>query len=233
VTQQINRWPMYVFQAGGALVSPDGGSPEIDAPPFKQALAFTSDLVLRHRVAPHPVGSADRLRPEPLFARGDVAMLEVSGMALDHLVPLPFRWSLLPPPRQAQSVTLLLPVGIAINRATPHAAACRALVDYLLSPPVQEFFGMDGFCIPAIAPPLHGRDRNGTAKAMLRSLLPDAHVLTAAEVVAFDSISDLLGMTLAGAIALPDAIEHMHRAATAALAALAEGTAGTEGRQAA
>ena len=76
-------------------------------------------------------------------------MLPVSGMALDLLQRLPFRWSLVPPARDARRTTLLLATGMGVSRSSPHPEACRGLLTYLVSPPLRRFYELDSFCLHA------------------------------------------------------------------------------------
>jgi ABC-type glycerol-3-phosphate transport system substrate-binding protein len=245
VTGSLNRWPMHVLQAGGAFVSPDGRQPLFETAPFAEALSFSLDLLHTHRVAPvfalgrEDVGSL----AGQMFARGQVGALDVSSMALDQLAPLPFRWQVLPPPQQVRSANLLLVTGIAIGRGSPHDRACRDFLQYLLSPPVQEFLRLDSYSVPATVTPKHQGHEEGQrgaapplaagtaagfppARTALRELLPEAHPFTLAESVALRAAAGTLEMALAGAISPALAIQQMQQAATAALAVLPPRTAG-------
>jgi ABC-type glycerol-3-phosphate transport system substrate-binding protein len=241
VTALLNRWPMHVLQAGGTFVSADGRQPLFETAPFAEALGFGLDLLHKYRVA--PLFALDRQEggsfAGELFARGQVAMLDVSGMALDQLARLPFRWQALPPPRGVRSANLLVVTGIAVGRASPNERACRDFVDYLLSPPVQDFLRLDSYCVPAtFAPETPGQPGgfgqgasgagagadSGPARAVLAALLPQAHAFTLRESVALRAAAGTLEMALAGALPPHLAIQQMQRAAAAALAKLPAGS---------
>jgi ABC-type glycerol-3-phosphate transport system substrate-binding protein len=149
-------------------------------------------------------------------------------MALDQLATAPFRWRVLPPPRQARAANLLIVTGIAIGRDSPNERAGRDFVDYLLSPPVQHFLQLDSYGIPASLTPEREahQDRHAAVRTVLHALLPDAHPFTLAESVALRAAGGALEMTLAGAIPPALAIQQMQQAATAALAALPTSPAG-------
>jgi ABC-type glycerol-3-phosphate transport system substrate-binding protein len=156
--------------------------------------------------------------PDRLFAWGRAAMTEISAWSFERWQSLPFRVTLVPPPRRDRAASLLLANGIAVNRTTPHLAECRALVDFLLSPPVQEFLQLDGYGLPAFS----GTDALALAAsehaAVLRAVLPHARVLEPAEVVVMETIGELLTMALGGALEPRTAVEQMQRAAAERLA---------------
>jgi ABC-type glycerol-3-phosphate transport system substrate-binding protein len=241
VTARLNRWPLHVLQAGGAFLSADGRQPLFESAPFAAALEFSLDLLHERRVA--PLYALDRQEGGSfvgeLFARGRVAMLDVSGMALDQLARLPFRWQILPPPRGVRSANLLVVTGIAIGRDSPNESAGRDFVDFLLSPPVQDFLRLDSYCVPAtFAPETPGQPGgfgqgasgagagadSGPARAVLAALLPQAHPFTLRESVALRAAAGTLEMALAGALPPHLAIQQMQRAAAAALAKLPAGS---------
>jgi ABC-type glycerol-3-phosphate transport system substrate-binding protein len=135
-------WIAYLWQAGGAWLTPDGKEAAFNAAPGVEALQFWTDLVQKYRVAPPK--AVDNLVMGEDFESGTVAHMTIYSIWVLRAEGMRFAVRTAPLPRQAQAATVAALVSIPIfSESTQHAAAW-AYLDWL-SQPENLIFYLSGF----------------------------------------------------------------------------------------
>jgi len=127
----------WFWQAGGALLSPDGKRSCLAAPENVRAVEFLKGLV-KEGVVARPVAGEDRSLED--FQSGRVAMAFVTPYALSTLRKPggQRRWGLAPPLVGARQGTGCIPTGLAVAQLCAHPQAAWALVEYLVTHGAEE-----------------------------------------------------------------------------------------------
>jgi multiple sugar transport system substrate-binding protein len=140
---------LFVWNAGGDILSPDGKSCVIDRPEAIAGLQFMADLVARHKVAP-PMATAQAEQQDAMFYKGRVAMHTfTSGAMQRHQTGVTgFRWEVgVTPKGRASRQTTGGGTGWAIPRETVNAGEAWPLLAHLLAPNNQKI--QAGFFYPS------------------------------------------------------------------------------------
>ena len=165
----------WIRQAGGSVLTRDGGGSTLSDPANVNALVFLKRLVDEGWIA----------RPDPardesleLFKSGRAATAFVTPYSLGDLeeVTQP-RWMLAPPLVGAREATGCIPTGIAVSRDCEQKAAAFELLRFLVSEGAREA-AAKGLCVPAWKPALDALapggadDQRRRAARVLREAVP-------------------------------------------------------------
>jgi multiple sugar transport system substrate-binding protein len=140
---------LFVWNAGGDILSPDGKGCVIDRPEAVAGLQFMADLVARHKVAP-PMATVQAEQQDAMFYKGRVAMHTfTSGAMQRHQTGVTgFRWEVgITPKGKAPRQTTGGGTGWAIPRETANAGEAWPLLTHLLAPDNQKV--QAGFFYPS------------------------------------------------------------------------------------
>ncbi|TLS54184.1 extracellular solute-binding protein [Paenibacillus antri] len=133
-----NRWPIFLLQSGASFRRDDLGAP----PPDFGDDRLWDGLELGRRLHYDPgtlpafLSETDS-DTESLFLQQKVSMMMTTYYSLNSLKAAGFRYDLAPLPAHRNAKTLLLSIGLAVNKASKAKDAAMALVRYLLSYDVQ------------------------------------------------------------------------------------------------
>ncbi|WP_217594038.1 extracellular solute-binding protein [Cohnella sp. GbtcB17] len=86
---------------------------------------------------------------EELFAQGKLSMMLTTYYGLNALRQTDIDYDIAPLPRLADPVTLVIAIGLAVNRHSPRAAEARLLAEYLTGPAAQAIIRRDTLTLPA------------------------------------------------------------------------------------
>jgi multiple sugar transport system substrate-binding protein len=131
---------LFVWNAGGDILSTDGRTCVIDRPEAVEGLQFMADLVTRHQVAP-PMAIAQDEQTDQMFYKGRVAMhVFTSGAMQRHQTGVTnFRWEVgVTPKGRAARQTTGGGTGWAIPAETRNPDEAWPLLQHLLNPESQK-----------------------------------------------------------------------------------------------
>ncbi|MBI3970549.1 MAG: extracellular solute-binding protein, partial [Chloroflexi bacterium] len=140
---------LFIWNAGGDILSPDGKTCVIDQPTAVDGLQFMADLVSKHRVAP-PMPLAQEEKTWEMFTKGRVAMhvFTNGGIQRHQTGVTSFRWDVgVTPKGKAARQTTGGGTGWAIPAETRNREEAWVLLQHLLSPENQKI--QAGFFYPS------------------------------------------------------------------------------------
>jgi multiple sugar transport system substrate-binding protein len=140
---------LFIWNAGGDVLSADGKTCVIDSPEAIEGLQFMGDLVARHQVAP-PMAVAQAEQRDAMFYAGRVAMHTfTSGAMQRHQTGVTsFRWEVgVTPKGKGPRQTTGGGTGWAIPADTRNPDEAWPLLQHLLSPDNQKV--QAGFFYPS------------------------------------------------------------------------------------
>ncbi len=146
VSQYRNRWPVFVLQNGGRIISQPEEECVIDSPESIQAVSWVRDLFFEYRICPlsPQVSQSQAMK---FFVDGRVGMILDTCYAFDMYRNTPF--GVRPLPRQTHEVTGLIADGIAIGSKAADIAAAWKIIRFLASPDMQRRIKAHGLAVPA------------------------------------------------------------------------------------
>lgn len=132
-----NRFPIWLWQAGGDIWNADFTQVELGQPTSLTGLHFYYDLYFTHHIAPHVVGGQPYNEPgittgnqDELFRSGKVAMVH----ATRYFTPDEVSWDLAPLTQgPAGRHTMLIPSVAGISPGSQHPAAAWEFLKYFVS----------------------------------------------------------------------------------------------------
>ncbi|PYI52147.1 extracellular solute-binding protein [Paenibacillus flagellatus] len=146
--ESLNRFPIFLLQAGYRFRQDDGGRYRFDDPALWDTLRACRDWFHGQGFLPAFLSERDA-GAEMLFRQQKVAMIMTTYYGLGMLRDVPFRYDMTPLPFAGSPKTLLLATGIAINRFSGRKEAARRLVEFLTSETSQLFVQRTTLSIPA------------------------------------------------------------------------------------
>ncbi|WP_409346260.1 extracellular solute-binding protein [Paenibacillus sp. MBLB4367] len=144
-SSSINRWPVFLVQHGGQMMSPDDGRCTFSLPSNVEALEFCVSLMYKHQVSPIFTHGSNHLA-ENLFVKERVAMIMTTYYFMNEFRDHPIEWDILP----ATQETLLLGGGLAINSSSPKVELAQKVVDFMTGEQAQKMLKRNGCTIPAL-----------------------------------------------------------------------------------
>lgn len=148
-SSSTNRWPAFIMQNGGRLVSEGGRKGEFADPRNWETLQFCLDLMYKHHVSPiYSHGSS--FLAETLFKKGRVAMIMSTYYFMNE-----FRgsdshvlWDVAPLPGRTEQGTLLVCGALAINKHGDKTKVAESFVEFMIGSEAQSLLKRHGCTIP-------------------------------------------------------------------------------------
>jgi multiple sugar transport system substrate-binding protein len=151
-----NRWPAWVWNNGGEILSKDGKRCLMDSPEAIEGLRSYVDLSARYKVAPPPgptLGLSMGQEQSDLFASQRVAMIAESRYVYKRLIgsrTLPFKWDVAPMPERRSRVTTFIWGGNSILKSTKHPAQAWEFLKFMSGPAGAVVNRQAGNALPAL-----------------------------------------------------------------------------------
>jgi len=143
-----NRWPVFLLQ-GGVSFEPDArGEYRLSGTRLIECLEIGRDLLKSPDVFPVML-SASNADAEELFLEEKVSMIMTTYFSLNELKDAPFSFDVAPLPSGREFRTLLVIIGLAVNRKSQVKEAAKLLVDFLTSYEAQLAIRLKTLSIPA------------------------------------------------------------------------------------
>jgi len=169
-----NRWPVFLLQSGASFAEVATGA-SLRESPMMEAIRMTRELVSR-RLPPMPVGVGQG-DTERLLLQGKASMIVTSYFNLNYLKDGDVPYEVAPLPRFKNASTLLLNIGLAVNRRAGHPEAAGELVRFLTSFRAQQLIRRNTLSIPARKAAAEWTDRETMYRParfqIFREMIPD------------------------------------------------------------
>ncbi|CAH8717580.1 extracellular solute-binding protein [Paenibacillus thiaminolyticus] len=143
-----NRWPVFLLQSGGRFELNEAGNVPVCGTKLMEGLRLTRELIDRQSAYPAYLSEND-MDAERLFLQGKLSVIIATYFSLNHLMDAPFAFEVAPLPYLNEAKSLLLAIGLMVNRTSAVKEAALELVDYLLSYEAQLHIRQHTFSIPA------------------------------------------------------------------------------------
>ncbi|MGO4495504.1 extracellular solute-binding protein [Paenibacillus sp. 2RAB27] len=148
-SSSINRWPVFLLQNGGEIMSADRSHCTMANEENIQALEFCTSLMYKDQVSPIYSHGSNHLA-ESLFMKERVAMIMTTYYFMNEFRDYSMEWDILPVPEQRKQATLLLGGGLAVNANSEHALMAERLVEFMTGVEAQSLLKTYGCTIPVL-----------------------------------------------------------------------------------
>ncbi|RKN64449.1 extracellular solute-binding protein [Paenibacillus ginsengarvi] len=125
-----NRWPIFLLQNRVRFERKADGRYDLCTPLVKESLETCMGIVDKHFPSHLSENDGDVVS---LFLRGKVSMVMASYSHLHAMKEAPFEYDIAPLPHLREVKTILVSIGLAVNKSSTRKAAAKRFVDYLLS----------------------------------------------------------------------------------------------------
>jgi multiple sugar transport system substrate-binding protein len=143
-----NRWPVFLLQSGMAFEPDERGQYNLCETTLIQSLNICRELIAMPDVFPVMLSASDA-DAEELFLEQKVSVIMTTYFALNDLRKAQFAYDLAPLPSFGEYRTLLIEIGLAVNRKSMVKEAAQQLADYLTSFEAQTIIRRQSLSIPA------------------------------------------------------------------------------------
>ncbi|MCU6710665.1 extracellular solute-binding protein [Paenibacillus sp. J5C_2022] len=177
-----NRWPVFLLQSGIQLnrdkaVELHSG----DKIKIMESVNVFRSIISDKNVFPFYLSENDA-DVENLFLNENVSMIMTSYFSLNYLSDAPFRYDISPLPRIHDPKTLLLIIGLAINKRSRCKHEARLLVEHMVSMDSQLAIRQGTLSIPSLKPAAEwSGEEHGNRPSryhMYREIVPTYHLFT-------------------------------------------------------
>lgn len=130
--QSNNRWPVFLLQSGMTFVRNDKGAYDFEDKRLWEGLDMCSSIMGQQGVFPAYLSENDA-DSETLFVQEKVSIIMATYFSLNWIKDAGFQFDVAPLPYLNQAKTLLLNIGLAVNKHSKYKDAALKLSNYLLS----------------------------------------------------------------------------------------------------
>ncbi|MBD1380551.1 extracellular solute-binding protein [Metabacillus arenae] len=156
----VNRWPIFLLQNQVSFMRDPNGEVSFNKEKFIESVNLCKDIFKEQEIVQNILSDSDK-DAEKLFLEGKVSMIMTSYFSLNHMKEAPLNYDIAPLPYLEDARTLLLMIGIAINKHSTKIEAAKLLLNYLTSEECQEIIRTETLSIPAVK---HIAERTGGEK---------------------------------------------------------------------
>ncbi|MFD2329899.1 extracellular solute-binding protein [Cohnella sp. GCM10020058] len=146
---QRNRIAVFLLQSGAKAERDADGRLRMRGTRMLAGVRRYKEIVM-DRMAPLMSERDAGFRVEELFAQGKLSMMLTTYYGLNALRQGGIAYDIAPLPRLADPVTLVIAIGLAVNRHSLRAAEARLLAEYLTGPAAQASIRRDTLSLPAL-----------------------------------------------------------------------------------
>jgi len=144
-----NRWSVFLLQRGRSFERDDGGELKLYGTPMMEAFRFCREVQEHFPILSENIANGDS---EQLFMQGKVSVMMTSYFHLNFLKDSPIPFDIAPVPHFGDPATLLMSIGLAVNRKSPNKEAAMTLLRYLTSYTAQLEIRRHTYSLPALKP---------------------------------------------------------------------------------
>lgn len=144
-----NRWPLLVLQSGATFERGDDGAIRLCGTRMMEALNACRDI---KRELANLSDVAATGESERMLAKGKASMIVTSFFYLNYLQNKPVPFDVAPVPHFGTPKSLLLSMGLAVNRRSKDKRSALRLLEFLTSNQAQTFIRKQTYSLPALKP---------------------------------------------------------------------------------
>lgn len=144
----INRWPIFLLQNKVKFTYEPTGEVNFPVSELINSVNFIKKLFEEQGILQTFLSDSDR-DAEQLFLEQKVSMIVTSYFSLNEIKDHSIPYDIAPIPYLKEAETLLLIIGLAINRNSMKKEAAKMFVDYVTEEQAQSFIRKETLSIPA------------------------------------------------------------------------------------
>ncbi|MEF3304996.1 extracellular solute-binding protein [Paenibacillus sp. GYB003] len=142
-----NRWSVLLLQRGGTFEKDDGGGVKLLHTDMMEAFRFCRDVQEHFPILSEGINNGD---VERLFVQGKASIIMTSYFHLNFMMDKPVSFDISPVPHFGHPATLLMSIGLAVNRHSRNKEAAKTLVRFLTSEAAQLSIRQRTYSLPAL-----------------------------------------------------------------------------------
>ncbi|MGZ9587366.1 extracellular solute-binding protein [Paenibacillus marinisediminis] len=143
-----NRWPLFLLQSGMNMKHDENGQVHLCDTKLMASMGVCRDLASQKGIFPNLLSEKDE-DTLYLFSQGKISMIISSYFGLNHIRNMDFSFDVAPVPYLHDSKTLLLTIGLFVNRRSKVKHAANTFVDYMTSYKSQLLIRQQTLSIPS------------------------------------------------------------------------------------
>ncbi|MCK6259092.1 extracellular solute-binding protein [Fictibacillus sp. KIGAM418] len=145
----LNRWPIFLLQNQVNFTWDKNGEVQFDSGRFIESIKRFKHVVEQQKMAVNYLSDSDQ-DSEALFKAGKASMIMCSYFSLNQMKDAEIAYDIAPLPYSEDARTMLLMIGLAVNKNSQKKEAAKLLVDFLASEECQERIRQKTLSIPAV-----------------------------------------------------------------------------------
>ncbi|MDF2721478.1 MAG: GntR family transcriptional regulator [Paenibacillus sp.] len=174
-----NRMSVFLLQRGGAFEREADGRIRLRGTAMMEAFRFCREVQEHFPILSENIANGE---VEQLFVQGKVSVMMTSYTHLNFMLDKPIAFDISPVPHFGQPSTLLMTIGLAVNRKSQHKEAAKKLAAFLTSEEAQLSIRQHTYSIPALKPAAEwvGEELifRPSRFGMFREIVPSFHPFT-------------------------------------------------------
>lgn len=143
----LHRWSVFLMQRGGQFEQDADGHTQLCDTRMMEAFRFCREMLEQFPTLSENIMNGDA---EKLFLLGKVSVIMTSYFNLNFLRRSKLRFNIAPLPHFGEPRTLLMSIGLAVNRKSKQKEAAMKLIDFLTSYPEQLSIRRNTYSLPAL-----------------------------------------------------------------------------------
>lgn len=142
-----HRWPIFLLQSGKRFERDLQGKIRLDSSSLMDAIRLCKSIIANRQLFPMYTEEHD-VDAKSLFLDEKVSVIMTTYFNLNHLKDARFSFDIAPVPHHNEQRTMMLAVGLAVNRCSKKKAAAKELVHFLTSVEAQHHIRKRTLSIP-------------------------------------------------------------------------------------
>ncbi|TMV43753.1 extracellular solute-binding protein [Paenibacillus mesophilus] len=143
-----NRACLLLMQKGKAFERSEDGRLKLGGTEMMEAIRYSREIYKKIPSLPNSLMDWDNVKLD-MFRQGKVSMMITSYFVLNFLHHSDLNYDIAPVPHFGEPLTILLAIGMAVNRQSKHKEAACKLVDFMISPTAQQYIREHTCSLPA------------------------------------------------------------------------------------
>ncbi|RDI40004.1 extracellular solute-binding protein [Falsibacillus pallidus] len=177
----LNRWPILLLQNRVEFTRNSNGEPVFPGKEFLESVNLLRALFDEQQIMHTFLSDSDR-DAEKLFLEQKASMIMASYFSLNEIKNHKIQYDIAPLPYLKDPSTLLLIIGLAINKFSSKKEAAAKFVDYLSGEDAQEIIRTNTLSIPAMKKAAERQDETEVYKPLryqlFREIIPTYKLYT-------------------------------------------------------
>jgi len=143
-----NRWINFLIQTGEKFEKDENGRYRVQGTKLLDGIEKVRDILYAPQVYPFMLNTSDA-DPERLFRNQQVSIIMTTYFALNDLKDVNFEFDVAPLPYLNDFNTILISLGLSINKRSKVKAAAKQFIEFIISEEAQRVIQEKTYSIPA------------------------------------------------------------------------------------